>query len=176
MSLIVRGLRKADIIRHMRITFRYQIDYATVLEEDPVLSVAGATWFVAILREIPRLEVQPEVIQEDWGVFIKVHRDRAKFWIGLSEWNEHGMWIAHVHRDDWFWLRLLLRHRSFLGWTPSWSKVVHRSTDRCFWGTNWSETHFHRAMGLTLKSSNDAALLSAGCPDLYSSRGIPRGS
>lgn len=60
------------------------------------MSTDGAGWFVDVLRRVPRLVVDPDLCQEDWGVVVFAARDGFKFWFGLSFWDE-GEWLAHAH-------------------------------------------------------------------------------
>lgn len=67
-----------------------------------ILAADGAAWFVALLRQIPGLEVDGEPCQEDWGVAVFAERGKQRFWIGLSCYPEvEEGWLAHVHHAPW---------------------------------------------------------------------------
>jgi hypothetical protein len=83
------------------VTFGFPTAWIPVSEEDGILSVSGAIWFVDILRNIPNLSIEREPCQEDWGVAIFVRYSSLRFWIGLSFWEENK-WLAHVHVASWF--------------------------------------------------------------------------
>ena len=89
-------------------TFRHPARFVPLTEEDNILAVGGANWFVALLERIPGLRVDPNLCQEDWGVVAFVQRDKKRFWVGLSAWpeGEHA-WLAHVHRRSLSWLQSL---------------------------------------------------------------------
>jgi hypothetical protein len=86
------------------VTFRHPAAFVGVSDDDGILSVKGAGWFVALLRQVRDLEVRAELCQEDWGIVAFVERGGRKFWIGLS-WDDEGAWIAHVHHGSWAWLQ-----------------------------------------------------------------------
>ncbi len=71
-----------------------------------ILCVHGAQWFVALLRQVPDLEVVEPLCQEDWGVVVLARRGRRRFWIGLGAWPENGhAWLAHFHHGSFAWLQ-----------------------------------------------------------------------
>jgi hypothetical protein len=78
------------------VTFRHPAPFVVVSEDDGILSVDGADWFVALLNRIASLNLQSELCQEDWGVVAFAERAGKRFWIGLSMYGE-GEWVAHVH-------------------------------------------------------------------------------
>jgi hypothetical protein len=82
------------------VTFRHSALFVPVSDEDGILSVQGADWFVSLLRRIAGLELQTDLCQEDWGVVVFAERAGKKFWIGLSA-EEEGAWLAHVHHGSW---------------------------------------------------------------------------
>lgn len=73
---------------------------------DGIVGVAGAGWFVDLLQRIPGLEIDPELVQEDWGVVVLARRAGRRFWIGLGATEGHE-WIAHVHHGPFAWLQRL---------------------------------------------------------------------
>ena len=79
-----------------------------VSHDDGILAVGGAQWFVTLLRRVVGLQIESELVQEDWGVVIFARRDGKKFWIGLSMWpdGEHA-WLAHCHHGSFAWLQRL---------------------------------------------------------------------
>ena len=88
------------------VTFHHPAEFVAVSDEDGILSVAGAQWFVALLRRVPALEIDEQLCQEDWGVVISARRAQKKFWIGFSMWpeGEHA-WLAHFHHGSFAWLQ-----------------------------------------------------------------------
>ena len=75
-------------------------------DEDGILAVDGAKWFVDMLSRIPGLQIDNELCQEDWGVAIRARRDGKKFWIGLSFWPDgENAWLAHFHHGSFAWLQ-----------------------------------------------------------------------
>ena len=88
------------------VTFHHPSEFVPVSGEDGILSVAGAQWFVTVLRRVPALEIEEQLCQEDWGVVIFARRAQKKFWIGLSLWpdGEHA-WLAHFHHGSFAWLQ-----------------------------------------------------------------------
>jgi hypothetical protein len=83
------------------VTFVHPAPFEPVSDEDGVLSVAGARWFVEILRRIPGLELDPEPCQEDWGVVVFARRSGSRFWIGVSAWFDFEQgWHAHVNHGS----------------------------------------------------------------------------
>jgi hypothetical protein len=88
-------------IRHARtyVTFRHPAVF--VPYGDGVPAADSAQWFAALLRRVPGLAIEDDLRQEDWGVAVSARRNRRKFWIDLSYWDE-GAWLAHIHRDAWF--------------------------------------------------------------------------
>jgi hypothetical protein len=99
------------------VRFRYPAQFVPVSEDDGILSVTGADWFVSLLGRINGLLVQSELCQEDWGVVVFVERGK-RFWIGLSFWPEGDhAWLTHFH------------HRSF-AWLQRWSAAGNRELDR----------------------------------------------
>jgi hypothetical protein len=88
------------------VTFRFPMEFVPFsVEEDRILAVAGALWFVALLRRVPGLQVEVDLCQEDWGVVLFARRDRKKFWIGLSGWDLQNAWLAHLHHGSFAWLQ-----------------------------------------------------------------------
>src|SRR6266480_712439 len=90
------------------VRFRHPAEFVPVSDEDGILAVSGAQWFVSLLRRVPGLEIDDELCQEDWGVVAFVRRHQKHFWIGLSFWpdGEHT-WLAHVHHRSFAWLQRL---------------------------------------------------------------------
>lgn len=87
------------------VTFRHPAAFVPVSEQDGVLAVNGAQWFVTLLRRIPDLEIDEALCQEDWGVVLFARRNKKKFWIGLSAWDVDGPWLAHFHHGSFAWLQ-----------------------------------------------------------------------
>jgi hypothetical protein len=90
------------------VSFRYPAEFVAISDVDGVLAISGAQWFVDVLRRIPRLEVNDNLCQEDWGVVAFIRRNSKKFWIGLSLWpeGEHA-WLAHFHHGPFAWWQRL---------------------------------------------------------------------
>lgn len=88
------------------VSFRHPAEFVAVSDEDGILAVAGAQWFVSLLRRVPDLKIDEELCQEDWGVVICARRDQKKFWIALSMWpaGEHA-WLVHCHHGSFAWLQ-----------------------------------------------------------------------
>jgi hypothetical protein len=86
------------------VTFRHPADFVPVSDEDGILSVTGADWFVSLLRQVPELDLRDALCQEDWGIVAFAERAERKFWIGLSA-EEAGAWVAHFHHGSWAWLQ-----------------------------------------------------------------------
>ena len=79
------------------VTFVHPAPFVPLSDEDGILAVAGAGWFVELLRRIPDLEVEPELCQEDWGVVVFARRNGFRIWIGVSRWFDlDDGWLAHV--------------------------------------------------------------------------------
>lgn len=88
------------------VVFRYAMPFVSLPDTDGVLSVDGADWLVEVLRQVPGLNVQSELCQEDWGVVAFAERDRKRFWIGLSQWPDaEKAWLMHVHHGSFQWLQ-----------------------------------------------------------------------
>lgn len=88
------------------VIFDHPAAWVPVSEEDGILSVEGATWFVNLLEQVPDLTVDPDLCQEDWGVVVFATRNNKRFWIGLSFWGEdERRWCAHVHHHSFAWLQ-----------------------------------------------------------------------
>jgi hypothetical protein len=93
------------------VTFAYPAEFVPVSEDDGILAVSGSRWFESLLRRLPGLAINQEPLQEDWGVVIYASRNRTRFWIGLSQWNHEGAWLAHFHLKS-----------SWLGWASASAK------------------------------------------------------
>ena len=88
------------------VRFRHPAEFIPVSDEDGILGVGGAQWFVSLLRRVPGLQIDEELCQEDWGLVIFVQRNKKKFWIGLSQWpNSEQAWLAHCHHRSFAWLQ-----------------------------------------------------------------------
>jgi hypothetical protein len=94
------------------VIFRHPAGFVPLSYEDGVLAVSGAQWFIPLLRQVPGLQIDDELCQEDWGVVVFARRERKKFWIGLSFWpdGEH-LWLAHFHHGSFAWLQRLISSR-----------------------------------------------------------------
>ena len=90
------------------VTFQHPAEFVPVSEEDRVLAIRGAQWFVSLLRRVPDLQIDDKLCQEDWGVVIVVRRNQRQFRIQLGMWpeGEHS-WFAHVHHGVYSWLQRL---------------------------------------------------------------------
>jgi hypothetical protein len=86
------------------VTFQHPAPFVRVSDDDGILSVNGADWFVSLLSHVGNLELGSELCQEDWGIVAFAERAGKKFWIGLSWWEE-GAWVAHFHHASWAWLQ-----------------------------------------------------------------------
>jgi len=86
------------------VMFRHPADFVPVSDEDGILSVTGADWFVSLLRQVPDLVFRDDLCQEDWGIVAFAERAERTFWIGLSA-EEEGTWVAHFHHGSWAWLQ-----------------------------------------------------------------------
>lgn len=88
------------------VVFRYPMPFVSWPDTDGVLSVDGAGWLVELLRQVPELDVQNELCQEDWGVVAFAERAGKRFWIGLSQWPDaEDAWLMHVHHGSFQWLQ-----------------------------------------------------------------------
>ena len=91
------------------VTFRHPAPLVLVSEDDGILSIDGADWFVSLLKRIDSLAIKTGLIQEDWGVVAQVARSGKTFWIGLSFWPEGDQaWLAHLHHGSFNLLQRLL--------------------------------------------------------------------
>lgn len=90
------------------VTFHHPAEFVPLSDEDGVLAVGGAQWFVSLLRRVIGLQIDDELVQEDWGVVMRARREQKSFWIGLSLWpdGEHA-WLAHFHHGSLAWLQRL---------------------------------------------------------------------
>jgi hypothetical protein len=86
------------------VTFRHPAGLVPLSGEDGILSVAGAEWFVSLLKQVPELAVRSDLCQEDWGIVVFAERTEKKFWVGLSA-EEEGAWVSHFHHDSFAWLQ-----------------------------------------------------------------------
>ncbi len=64
------------------VAFRYPVDFVYVSDDDGVLSVSSAEWFVNLLRRIPAVKVNADLCQEAWGVAAFAERNQKRFGIG----------------------------------------------------------------------------------------------
>ena len=88
------------------VAFKYPAEFVPLSDEDGILAVSGAEWFVSLLRRVDGLSVQTELCQEDWGVVVFAERAGQRFWIGLSEWpDDEPAWHAHIHHDSFAFLQ-----------------------------------------------------------------------
>ena len=87
------------------VTFRHPAKFVGDQEDGGVLAVRGAQWFAALLKGVPRLELDEDLCQEDWGVVCFARRNQTKFWIGVSAWDSEGAWLAHFHHGSVAWLQ-----------------------------------------------------------------------
>jgi hypothetical protein len=90
------------------VIFRNPAEFVRLSDEDGILAIEGAAWFVKLLRKIPDLTLDPELCQADWGVVAFARRNGKKFWIGLSMWPEgESAWLAHFHHASFSWIQKL---------------------------------------------------------------------
>ena len=88
------------------VTFRHPAEFVGDSEDGGgVLAVRGAHWFASLLRQVPDLEIDEDLCQEDWGVVFFARRNQKQFWIGLSAWDTEGAWLAHFHHGSFAWLQ-----------------------------------------------------------------------
>ncbi len=89
------------------VTFRHPADFVPVADNNGILSISGAQWFVSFLGRVPDLHIPKKLCQEDWGVVIFVRRAGKKFWIGLTTLSESSghTWLAHFHHGSFAWLQ-----------------------------------------------------------------------
>jgi hypothetical protein len=87
------------------VSFRHPAEFVPLSDEDGILAVSGAQWFVYLLRHVPDLAIDDALCQEDWGVEMFAQRGATKFWIGLSAFG--NAWIAHVRHRSFAWLQRL---------------------------------------------------------------------
>lgn len=88
------------------VTFRHPAKFVGDEEDDGgILAVRGALWFAALLRRVPGIELNADLLQEDWGVVFLAQRNQKRFWIGLSAWNSEGAWLAHFHHGTFAWFQ-----------------------------------------------------------------------
>lgn len=86
------------------VTFHHPAPAAVVPDEDGVLGIEGAGWFLDLLGTIPGIELERDVVQEDWGIVVRARRAGRSYWIGLSTMGKDE-WVAHVHHDSFAWLQ-----------------------------------------------------------------------
>jgi hypothetical protein len=86
------------------VRFRHPAPLVVVSDEDGVLSVAGADWFLDALRTIPGIELDQRLVQEDWGVIVRAHRGGRRCRIGLSSAGHEHEWVAHICPRSFAWL------------------------------------------------------------------------
>jgi hypothetical protein len=86
------------------VSFAFPAEFVADENGDDLLSIDGAGWFVDLLRQVPDLELDGDMCQEDWGVVARLRRHDKAFWVGLSYWDE-GEWLAHVHHGSFAWLQ-----------------------------------------------------------------------
>lgn len=89
------------------VVFRYPAPFVPVSDEEGILSVRGAGWFVSLLQQINVLKICDHLCQEDWGVVIFAERRDKRFWIGLNMWDMEGAWLAHFHHHSFALLQRL---------------------------------------------------------------------
>jgi hypothetical protein len=90
------------------VIFEHPAEFVPLSPDDGVLSAVGADWFVSLLRQIPGLQIDSDLCQEDWGVVFFVQRGGKRFWIGLCSWPDaEHMWLAHFHHRSSAWLQRL---------------------------------------------------------------------
>jgi len=83
------------------VSFRFPAPLIVLSDDDGVVSVQGAGWFLALVRTIPGLELEPAPVQEDWGVLVGARRAGRRYWIGLSSSGSEHEWIARVSHHSW---------------------------------------------------------------------------
>jgi len=84
------------------VIFRCAQEFVASDEEEGILGVRGASWFVERLKRIPGLAIDQRLTQEDWGVVIFSQKNEKMFWIGLSLYPDgENCWLAHVHHAPW---------------------------------------------------------------------------
>ena len=84
------------------VSFHYAAPLVVVSDEDGVLSVQGADWFLDLLRTISGVDLDQNAVREDRGVVVRARCARRRYWIGLSTMGEHE-WVAHVHHHSFAW-------------------------------------------------------------------------
>jgi hypothetical protein len=87
------------------VTFRHPAEFVPLSDEDGVLAVSGALWFVTLLQDVAGLQIDDDSCQEDWGVVIFARRNGRRFWIGLSAWDAANTWLAQFHHGPFAWLQ-----------------------------------------------------------------------
>jgi hypothetical protein len=84
------------------VVFRCAQEFVGADQDEGILGVRGAVWFVEKLKRIPGLAIDQQLIQEDWGVVIFSQKNEKRFWIGLSLLPDgENHWLAHVHHASW---------------------------------------------------------------------------
>jgi hypothetical protein len=86
------------------VSFQYRAPMVVVSDEDGVVGVEGAGWFLDIIRTIPGIDLDQSVVQEDWGVVIPARLAGRSYWIGLSSTGDEHDWVAHVRPHALAWL------------------------------------------------------------------------
>ena len=89
------------------VSFRHPVEFVPLSKEDSVLGVDGAQWFRALLGQVPDLQIEDDLCQEDWGVVLFARRDQKRFWIGLSSWGSESTWLAHFQHGSFAWWQRL---------------------------------------------------------------------
>jgi hypothetical protein len=102
-----RYATKLGVNMRTNVTFRHPAEFMPLSNNDAILAVGGAQWFVALLGRVPGLQIEEDLCQEDWGVVLFVQRDHKKFWIGLSAWDSENGWLSHFHHGSFAWWQRL---------------------------------------------------------------------
>ena len=66
------------------VVFNHPAEFVLLSDEDGILAVDGAKWFVDMLSRIPGLQIDNELCQEDWGVAIRASARRKE----VLDWIE----------------------------------------------------------------------------------------
>lgn len=138
-------------------------------DADGVLGVEGAGWFAELLRKLPGVVVDPELVQEDWGVVVLARHDGRNFWLGLNAMGEHE-WLAHVHHGSFAWLQRFSAEgkprgaRWFVSSIASCAKRTRRISSGSRSGTSTFGRRLHRPPRPDRRTAaaNDAAARDGG--------------
>jgi len=100
-------LSKAHFM-HTDVRFFYVAPFVAAQEDEAIFGVAGAGWFVDLLKRIPNLTVNEDLCQEDWGVIVFMQRNGKKFTVGIApcfDRSEENEWWSQFSHAPLAWIQ-----------------------------------------------------------------------